>query len=63
MGLEELTDVAARLASDVDQLSKEFDGIFERPYIEAVVQESARQLEGASVASFVPVLAHRFARE
>ncbi len=63
MGIEEFTDVEARLASDVDQLSKEFDGIFERSYIAALVQESARQLEGASVASFVPVLAHRFDRE
>lgn len=63
MGFEEFTDVQARLASDVDQLAQEFEGVFERSYIEALVEESARQLEGASVASFVPILAHRFARE
>jgi protein-tyrosine-phosphatase len=63
VGLEEFTDVEARLAGAVDQLAKEFDGIFERPHIEAVVRESAKQLEGAAVSSFVPILAHRFARE
>jgi protein-tyrosine-phosphatase len=63
MGLEEFTDVPARLASAVDQLAKEFEGIFERSYIEALVEQSARQLEGAAVASFVPILARRFARE
>ena len=63
MGLEEFTDVQARLAGAVDQLAKEFDGIFERAHVEAVVQESAKHLEGAAVASFVPILAHRFARE
>src|SRR5262249_7869048 len=35
----------------------------ERAQIERVVEESAKQLEGAAVASFVPILAHRFARE
>jgi len=63
VGFEEFTDVPARLAGAVDQLTKEFDGMYERSYIEALVQESARQLEGAAVESFVPILAHRFARE
>jgi protein-tyrosine-phosphatase len=63
VGLEEFTDVPARLAGAVDQLAKEFEGIFDRAHVEAVVDESARQLEGAAVASFVPILAHRFARE
>jgi protein-tyrosine-phosphatase len=63
VGIEELTDVQARLAGATDQLCGEFDGIFERPHIEAVVRESAEQLQDASVASFVPILAHRFARE
>jgi protein-tyrosine-phosphatase len=61
--LEEFTNVPARLASSVDQLAKEFEGIFERSQVEAVVAQSAKQLEGAAVASFVPILAHRFARE
>src|SRR5579871_6326805 len=63
MGLEEFTDVSTRLSGAVDQLSAEFDGIFERAEIETLVHESAQQLEGATVASFVPILAHRFARE
>lgn len=66
MGLEEFTDIAARLASTVvfsDQLANEFDGMFDRSYIEALVHESAQQLQDASVASFVPILTYRFARE
>ena len=63
MGFEEFTDVSAGLARDVDQLAAEFQGIFERAQIERVVEESAKQLEGAAVASFIPILAHRFARE
>ena len=63
MGFEEFTDVEAGLVHDVDQLTSEFEGIFERAQIERVVEESARQLEGAAVASFIPILAHRFARE
>lgn len=61
VGIEELTNL--RLARTVDQLEKEFAGIYERSHIEALVSESAAQLETASVAAFVPVLAHRFARE
>jgi len=55
--------VSVGLAHDVDQLADEFDGIYERAEIERVVDESAKQLEGAAVESFVPILAHRFARE
>jgi len=63
VGFEEFTDVQAGLAHDVDQLAAEFEGIFDRAEIERVVDESAKQLEGAAVESFVPILAHRFARE
>jgi arsenate reductase (thioredoxin) len=63
VGIEEFTDIPARLANAVDQLEQEFDGMYERSHIEALVEESARQLKGAAVASFVPILAHRFARE
>jgi arsenate reductase len=63
VGFEEFTDVQAGLANDVDPLAAEFDGIYERAQIERVVAESAKQLEGAAVASFIPILAHRFARE
>jgi hypothetical protein len=61
--LEEYADVQAHLASAVETLSKEFEGIFEREYCRALVEESAGQLEGSAVASFIPILAHRFARE
>lgn len=63
MGMEEFVDVEARLESTVDQLAKEFEGLFERRHIEALVSESARGLRESAVSSFVPVLAHRFARE
>lgn len=63
MGVEEFTDVSARLDSTVERLSYEFAGIFERSYIKGMVHESARQLEAASVAAFVPILTYRFARE
>ena len=62
-GLEEYADVQAHLASAVETLSKEFEGIFEREYCRALVEESAGQLEGSAVATFIPILAHRFARE
>ena len=63
MTFEEFTDVPARLASAVDQLADEFEGIFERSHVDALVHDSARQLEGTAVESFVPILAQRFARE
>jgi protein-tyrosine-phosphatase len=61
--IAEFGDVQARLARSVDQLEKEFTGLFDRGHIDAVVRESAEQLAGATVDSFLPVLAHRFARE
>jgi protein-tyrosine-phosphatase len=63
VGFEEFTDVQVGLASAVDQLAAEFEGVFEREYIARIVNESAEQLGGSAVASFVPVLAQRFARE
>jgi hypothetical protein len=60
VGFEEFTDVCAGLVQDLDELAAEFEGIFERSEIERVVEESAKQLEGAAVASFVPILAHSF---
>jgi protein-tyrosine-phosphatase len=63
MGIEDFTDISARLDSTVDRLAAEFEWMFERSYIEALVHESAGHLEAASVASFVPILTYRFARE
>ena len=45
------------------QLEKEFEGIYDRAYIKALVDASAEQLKGGEVSSFVAILAHRFARE
>ncbi len=61
--MEEFSDLPARLRSTVDQLEKEFADVYERSHIEALVHESAEHLKDAAVASFVPVLTHRFARE
>lgn len=55
--------VRMRLASAVDRLAKEFDGIYERQAIAELVDESARELSGGGVTAFVPVIAERFARE
>jgi arsenate reductase (thioredoxin) len=67
MGLEDLlgfeTAVQDRLDKVVDELSLEFAGIFDREQVRGIVDESARQLSGRNVSSFVPILAERFARE
>jgi arsenate reductase (thioredoxin) len=63
VGIEEFTDVRLRLDQACGQLCTEFDGVYDEAHIRAVLDRSARELEGASVASFVPVLAHRYARE
>jgi len=55
--------LGARLASAVDRLSAEFEGVYSREHVRAVVDESARQLSKGNVTPFVPVLAERFARE
>jgi len=46
-----------------DDLCHEFTGIFSRETVARFVGESIVALGGAKVAEFVPVLAHRFARE
>ena len=46
-----------------DSLSDEFAGIFSHETIEGYLAESVDLLGGARVNVFVPVLAHRFARE
>jgi arsenate reductase (thioredoxin) len=46
-----------------DSLSDEFAGIFSQETIERYLAESVDLLGGARVNVFVPVLAHRFARE
>jgi arsenate reductase (thioredoxin) len=67
MGLEDFLGfdqaVQDRLDKVVDELSVEFDGIFDRARVRSLVDESAQELSRGNVASFVPILAERFARE
>ena len=51
------------LVHQVDDLAKEFRGIFSRETIERHVTESLEQFANARVTAFLPVLAHRFSRE
>src|SRR5207344_2899715 len=46
-----------------DRLREEFTGIFSRETIERYLAESLDLLGGSKINVFVPVLAHRFARE
>jgi protein-tyrosine-phosphatase len=67
MGLEDFLGfdraVEHRLDKVVDELAREFDGVYDRERVRSVVGESARQLSGGTVAAFIPILAERFARE
>ena len=51
------------LAKAADALVDEFAGVFSRETIERYIGDSLEQLGSASFADFLPVLAHRFARE
>ncbi|HSK14719.1 MAG TPA: DUF3562 domain-containing protein [Gaiellaceae bacterium] len=52
------------LRRQVDDLAREFGGVFSRETVERLVDESVEQLAGrARFEDFVPVLVHRFARE
>jgi len=53
----------AHVDKATDDLCHEFTGIFSRETVARFVGESIVALGGAKVADFVPVLAHRFARE
>jgi protein-tyrosine-phosphatase len=52
-----------RLAAAVDRLAEEWDGIYDRPAITALVEESAESLSTRGITPFVHILAERFARE
>ena len=52
------------LRRQVDDLAREFEGVFSRETVERYVDESLEQLSArARVEDFIPVLVHRFARE
>jgi protein-tyrosine-phosphatase len=55
--------IRTHLDKMADGLADEFEGIYDREHCRALVDESATQLARGAVDSFVPVLAHRFARE
>ena len=60
----QLDPVTARhLASTAQSLEDEFRGIFAVETIERYLAESLEPLSGSRVSVYVPVLAHRFARE
>jgi protein-tyrosine-phosphatase len=67
MGLEDLLGfdkaVQERLDKVVAELELEFAGIVDPMRVRATVEESAQELSTGQVASFVPILAERFARE
>src|SRR5215831_7049501 len=67
MSLQEFPDfdaaVRARLELATNELQQEFAGIYTREQVQAVLDESARQLQRGEVAAYVHVLAQRFARE
>jgi protein-tyrosine-phosphatase len=59
--LDPVTEHHLRQAAD--RLAEEFEGIFSRETITRYMTESTDLLAEANVSVFVPVLAHRFARE
>ncbi len=59
-----MTDATAReLDSARDSLTKQFAGVFSPETIAACLDDSYQQLEPARVRTYLPLLAHRFARE
>jgi arsenate reductase (thioredoxin) len=52
-----------RLAAAVDRLCEEFEDLYDREAIRALVDESARELSAGGITPFVHILAERFARE
>ena len=67
MGLAEFPNfddaMRLRLAAATDRLADEFQGIYDRQTISAVVNESAQRLSSHGITPFVHILAERFARE
>jgi arsenate reductase (thioredoxin) len=56
--------VPARLTGSIEQLVEEFAGVFARKTVQDCVLDSYQRLHpGARITTFLPLLAHRFARE
>ena len=60
----ELDPVSRRaFASEVEQLSAEFRGVFSRETIERYLAESIDRMQGARLTDFLPLFVHRFTRQ
>lgn len=59
--LDPITQAHVRKAAE--SLAQEFEGVFSSETIERYISESVELLEGSRINDFVPVLAHRYARE
>ena len=55
--------VRGHVAKAVDSLSDKFQGIYARETVERFVHESLASLQGVRLRDYVPLFAHRFARE
>jgi len=55
--------VRGHVAKAIDALSDEFQGIYARETVERFVHESLESLQGVRLRDYVPLFAHRFARE
>lgn len=56
-------DTEGQLASALEALASEFSGVFARETVQSCLADSYAQLMPARVEQYVPLLAHRFARE
>jgi arsenate reductase (thioredoxin) len=54
---------ASHVDSTVHDLAREFAGVFSEETIGRYVHEALRQFEGARIATYIPVLVHRYSRE
>ena len=55
--------VRGHVAKAIDALSDEFKGIYARETVERFVHESLESLQTVRLRDYVPLFAHRFARE
>jgi arsenate reductase len=55
--------VRGHVAKAIDALSDEFQGIYARETVERFMHESLESLQGVRLRDYVPLFAHRFARE
>jgi len=55
--------IRGHVAKAIEALSDEFQGIYGRETVERFVHESLESLQGVRLRNYVPLFAHRFARE